>query len=538
MGYRELHRMEIEEVVRRWQVKESQRAIARATGLARETVKKYLAAAISLGLSATGPPPTEAQLVELRRLGVVAAQPIKRVAPQLAMLEPYRDQIATWLDQDQLLLTRIQELLDAQRVQVKYTTLRRFVRQAGLWKQPRSTVRMAPTAPGEVAEMDFEKLGTLIDPLTGKRQVVYGLLVVLVYSRYAFLWPLVQQTVEATIEGLEQAWRFFGGLPVRLILDNFPAAVAGPDPFNPRPTRAFVEYSQASGLLLDPARIRAPRDKPHVEAGVKYARERWWKGGHFIGLGDSRQQAEHWCRDVAGVRVHGTTRRLPRIVFEDEERMHLRPYDGVPYDVPLWKDVTVHPDHHVSVQYALYSAPSTTCPPGTKLEARCDQKLVKLYRAGELVKVHPRKPKGGRSTDYDDYPPERTAYAMRSPDRVVHQATQLGPNVGHFAERLLEGPFPWSKLRQGQKLLRLADRYTPERLDAACARALGFDLLEVRRVERILVLALEHEGQPALPPEQRVQPLPTGRFTRPGTAFDHRYPPVVASVTPVGEEPS
>jgi len=66
MGYRELHRMEIEEVVRRWQMKESQRAIARTTGLARETVKKYLAAAISLGLSATGPPPSEAQLLELR----------------------------------------------------------------------------------------------------------------------------------------------------------------------------------------------------------------------------------------------------------------------------------------------------------------------------------------------------------------------------------------------------------------------------------------------------------------------------------------
>ena len=211
MGYRELHRMEIEEVVRRWQVQESQRAIARATGLARETFKKYLAAAVRVGLSATGSPPTDAQLVELRRLGVVAAQPVKRVAPQVAVLEPYRDQIATWLDQDHLLLTRIQELLEAQRVPVKYTTLRRFVRQAGLWKQPRSTVRMAPTAPGEVAEMDFEKLGTLIDPVTGKRQVVYGLLVVLVYSRYAFLWPLVQQTVEATIEGLEQAWRFFGG---------------------------------------------------------------------------------------------------------------------------------------------------------------------------------------------------------------------------------------------------------------------------------------------------------------------------------------
>ena len=279
MGYRELHRMEIEEVIRRWQVKESQRAIARATGLARETVKKYLAAAIGLGLSATGPPPTEAQLVALRQLGVVAVQPVQRVAPRVAKLEPYREQIAPWLDQDHLLLTRIQELLDAQRVQVKYTTLRRYVRQAGLWKQPRSTVRMAPRAPGEVAEMDFEKLGTLVNPLNGKRQVVYGLLIILVYSRYAFLWPLMQQTVEATIDGLEQAWRFFGGgLPVRLILDNFPAAVAGPDALNPRPTRAFLEYSQARGLLLDPARVRSPRDKPHIENGVKYARERWWKG--------------------------------------------------------------------------------------------------------------------------------------------------------------------------------------------------------------------------------------------------------------------
>jgi hypothetical protein len=106
MGYRELHRMEIEEVVRRWQVNESQRAIARATGLARETVKKYVAAAGDLGLSATGPPPTERELVELRRLGVVATQPIVRVAPQAPTLEPYRDQIATWIDDDHLLLNR------------------------------------------------------------------------------------------------------------------------------------------------------------------------------------------------------------------------------------------------------------------------------------------------------------------------------------------------------------------------------------------------------------------------------------------------
>src|SRR5947209_8445602 len=209
-------------------------------------------------------------------------------------------------------------------------------------------------------------------------------------------------------------------------MDSFPGSVAGPDPRNPRPTRAFVEYSLARGLILDPARVRSPRDKPHVESGIRYGRERFWKGATFIDLADSRRRAEVWCRDGAGLRVHGTTRKLPRVVFEDEERAQLQPYDGVPYDVPVWREVTVHMDHHVSVQYALYSAPSVTCPPGTKLEARCD-------------------------------------------------------------------------------------------------RAVGFDLVDVRRVERILVLALEHEGQPSLPADQRVHELPVGRFARPGSAFDHRF---------------
>lgn len=515
--------MEIEEVVRRWQAGEGQRAIARATGLARATVAKYLAAATELGLGAAGPPPSPTDLVALHRLGVVTQAPITRVAPRRAVLVPHQAQIAAWLRQDHLQLTRVQELLTRQGVGVPYTTLRRFVRQAGLGTPPRSTVRLPETAPGAVAEMDFEQLGRLVDPITGKHQVVWGLSVVLVHSRHSFLWPLVQQTVEATLAGLEAAWRFFDGIPHRLILDNFPAAIAGPDALHPKPTRAFLEYSQARGFLLDPARVRHPKDKPHVERGVQYARERFWKGGTFRDLADARQQAERWCREVAGQRVHGTTRRVPLVAFEDAERTALLPYDGVPYDVPRWRAVTVQADHHVSVQYALYSAPSDTCPPGTTLEARADHDLVRLYRRGELVKTHPRQPKGGRSTDPTDYPAERATYAQRSAAPLLAQAQALGPQTGRFAERLLADAQTWQPLRQAQRLLRLADRYTPARLEAACARALGFDLVDVRRLERILVLALEHEGLPAPSAAPRVLPLPVSRYARPGRAFDHRF---------------
>ena len=110
---------------------------------------------------------------------------------------------------------------------------------------------------------------------------------------------------------------------------------------------------------------------------------------------DLRIQARHWCLETAGQRVHGTTRRLPLLVFQEEEQAKLLPWDGEPYDVPDWREVTVHPDHHIAYRYALYSAPSGSCPSGTKLEVRGDTKLVRLYKRGVLVKVHPRQPAYG-----------------------------------------------------------------------------------------------------------------------------------------------
>jgi hypothetical protein len=238
---------------------------------------------------------------------------------------------------------------------------------------------------------------------------------------------------------------------------------------------------------------------------------------------------------VAGQRRHGTTGERPIDVFEQHERMHLLAYDGVPFDVPIWRTVSVHLDHHVSFQSALYSAPWDRCPPRTRVEVRGDRQLVRLYAHGELVAVHARKPKGGRATDPAHYPPERVAYALRSPRRLVEQARFLGNSVGAFAERLLAEPHPWAKLRQAQKLLRLAERYGAERTDQACAYALSFELLNVRRLEHILEHALDQPADgAAVVPTSVVEiehATPSSRFARPGSAFDHRF------VTAAGARP-
>jgi hypothetical protein len=177
MGYRELSRMDIVEVIRRWQVG----AIARGSGVARKTVKKYLRAAEKLGLAANGPPLTEDQVVQLVHVGRVVTAPRVWASPEADRLEPYGEQITAWLQEEHLQFTRVQELLGQRGLHVPYSTLERFVWRLGLKPRGRrgDTACMAPTPPGEVAEMDFERLGLLFNPETGCRQWIWGLSITL-----------------------------------------------------------------------------------------------------------------------------------------------------------------------------------------------------------------------------------------------------------------------------------------------------------------------------------------------------------------------
>src|SRR6266536_1741955 len=196
--YREVGLMQVVEILRRWRAGESARTIAQAMGLARNTVGKYLREARHLGLSPQGPPPTNEQLLTLRGLSQTA--PPARAAPRAMLLESHGEQIAAWLEQ-RYQLTRIAELLGQQGIAVPYMTLHRFVRSHGLAAVPQDTVRMADTAPGEVAEFDFGTLGRLTDATTGKRHLVWAMNLALSFSRHQFVWPLIRQTLEEVIAG-------------------------------------------------------------------------------------------------------------------------------------------------------------------------------------------------------------------------------------------------------------------------------------------------------------------------------------------------
>lgn len=248
MAFLEVHMVQVREIIRRWQAGENKTAIGRASGVSARTVGRYIEAAKAVGVCQDGEPPPEGLLTVLLRRNHAGPLP-RRETSATRQMAGHEEQVARWLGEERLQLTRIHELLVRQGVAVSYSTLRRYVRETGLWKGAPSTLRMANWPPGEVAEMDFGRLGIIVDASAGKRQMVWALLVVLPYSRHCFVWPLLGQTLVESIVGLEAAWRFFGGVPKRLILDNFSAAIAGPDALEPRPTRGFLEYSQARGFL-------------------------------------------------------------------------------------------------------------------------------------------------------------------------------------------------------------------------------------------------------------------------------------------------
>jgi hypothetical protein len=283
--------------------------------------------------------------------------------------------------------------------------------------------------------------------------------------------------------------------------------VADADAVNPRLTREWLEYAQARGFVTDPARVRHPRDKPRVERAVQYVQGNFFAGEAFLDLADARVKMTAWL-DAVNMRVHGSTRQVPAVVFAELEAPRLLPAPAGRYQVPYWAHVKVHVDYHIQVAKALYSVPYRLA--GTRVTARADEYLVKIYQRDQLVKTHPRQRPGSRSTDTADMPPGVEGYATRTMDKMIAQAGFYGEHVGIYARRLLDGDAPWMMMRSVCRLAGLAKRYGPAAAEAACSRALDVDVINVSKIESMLVNATE-KNQAAQPAAASAG---AGRFAR------------------------
>ena len=211
MTYMEHGMWEILDVLRRYYRGESKVKISNSTKRGRNTVKRYIHTAEGLGwLQSEEPTETIASAVlQLLRPG----RPQNRPGDIEIKLKPHQKRILEWLSPADgkrgLKLTKVHQLLERDGIFVRYEALSRFAKKHCDFRQAKVTVRMAETEPGEIAEVDFGKLGPVYDNLTGKNKIAHALLVTLPYSRHQYVHISFFQKLPDLICALENAWFFF-----------------------------------------------------------------------------------------------------------------------------------------------------------------------------------------------------------------------------------------------------------------------------------------------------------------------------------------
>lgn len=501
-----LHMNYLRDLIHRLRANESERRIAHDLQISRTTVRHYHEVAQQQGLlSSDSPMPDDATLAAI--LGPVPCPP---TTP--STVEPYAEVVRRLLDQKIEMTAIWQRLRQNYGYTGGYSSVRRFVHRVQP-SEPRVVVRVHTLA-GEEAQVDFGPIGLLYDPSTGRLRSAYVFVATLCYSRHQYAELVFDQKMPTWIALHRRAFEYWGGVPRRIVPDNLKAAVKEALVHDPTLAEAYRRMAQHYGFVISPTRPHTPQHKGKVENGIHYVQRNFLAGQEFTDIYTANQRLAIWVREIAGTRDHGTTHQTPLSLFHEHEQSVLLPLPPDPFTLCEIKPVKVHPDCHVVIAGSYYSAPYRYV--GQTLDAHVGERVVQLFHGQELVATHERATKPGQwMTRLDHYPPSKAAYLERTPARCRKIAAQIGPATTQVVETLL-GERPLDRLRAVQGILRMEETVGPQRLEAACARALHFGNVHYRGIKGILNAALDREPLPETAP-----PVPPRQFAfaRPACEF-------------------
>lgn len=489
--------VDVVELLQHWHAGRRIGELSSSLGVDPKTIRKYTAPALDAGITPGGPALGAAEwaaLVEHWFPGLVDRSIRQSSWPAIAV---HHERIEGWLG-EVTVATIHQRLRDDHGLAASQSSLRRYIAARFDEQVRRDAVRVLRDTPpaGEEAQVDYGLLGRWFDPVTQRTRKVWGFIMVLSFSRMLFLRPVLSMDAASWVAAHVAAFEFFGGSVLRVVPDNLKTGVIRPDLYDPLINRAFGEFAAYYRCLVDPARALKPRDKATVERSVPYARDSFFAGRavEFATLAAMVADALRWSAEVANVRQHrGLERVSPKELFDAEEAAALTPLPATAFELAAWSTPLVPPDIHVKVGAALYSVPWRHI--GRRVDARAGERTVEIYLDGAVVATHVRIDRG-RQTNYDHYPPDKIAFMMRTPAWCRRRAAELGPSVVAVVEELMQVNALY-RLRSAQGVLRLADKHTPGRLDAACARALAVGDPSYRTVKGILAAGTEDDSPAA-----------------------------------------
>jgi transposase len=341
----------------------SQRAVARLTGLSRNTVAKL----------AREPAP----------------QPF-RPPLRLSQLDPFKPYLAERFQKYPLsavrLLAEIQPMGYTGSIDVlcRYLATLRQQQQ----RQAKATVRFE-TPPGQQAQADWAYCGAFPDP-TGQLVKIYAFVMVLGFSRMLFVQFTTAMHLEQLLACHLEAFAYFGGWPHELLYDNM-AQVKLPG----GPTAAwnplFLDFACYYGFTPRTCRVRRPRTKGKVERMVDYVKDNFLTGRCFVDLADLNTLGRSWLDQTANVRIHATTGQRPCDLLPKEELTALTRL--APYRLARKSARQVSAEGFVHLEKSRYSVPPAHVGQTVLVEVG-EQRVI--IRAGELVIAeHSRAPQPG-----------------------------------------------------------------------------------------------------------------------------------------------
>lgn len=488
--------------------------IARALGISKGVVAKYLKLAAEAGLS--WPLPDELDDAALERR-LYHRPPVVRMS---AHVEPDYARVHQELKRKGVTLTLLWEeyRADIGAAAYQYTAFcTRYRSWCGTLKRSMRQIHRA----GEKLFADYAgPTVPIIDAATGEIRFASIFVAVLGASSYTYACATAGQTQADWLKGIGQALEFIGGVTALVVPDNPRALIRDANRYEPELNRATAEFAAHYGTVILPARPRRPQDKAKVEVGVQVV-ERWilarLRHRQFFSLAELNAAIAELLR-ILNARPFKKLPGCRRSAFENLDLPYLKPLPASPFVIAEWKRARVNIDYHVEFEHHYYSVPHQLV--RQEVELRITLGTLEVLAHGRRVASHPRSHRrGGYSTTPEHMPAAHRAHADWSPGKLLAWASAVGAATGELVKRLLEEKkHPEQGYRSCLGLMRLARTSGRERMEAACERALALRAHSYKSVASILAKGLDR--QPLAPPAQAELSLPEHANVR-GPAYYH-----------------
>ena len=477
----------------------SHEKIARACGLSKGAVSKYVSLVAARGID--WPLPDDIDETRLNAL----LFPVK--AKQCRFIEPDYFHIHQELKRKGVTL----QLLWAEYVAVHEERSYRYSQYCNRYRQWRGkqkrSMRQLHRA-GEKLFIDYcGPTVDVVDPSTGEIRTAQVFVSVLGASSYTYVEATWSQSLPDWIASHQRALRFYGGVPELLVPDNLRAAVTRACRYEPKINDTYAEMAAHYQTAVLPARPYKPQDKGKAESGVQIV-ERWilarLRHHTFFTLAELNGAIAELLPDLNERPFQGRTE-CRKDLFDGIDRPALRALPQDDYEYAEWRKAKPGIDYHVEVEKRYYSVPHALV--GHKLDLRITASTVEVMHKGQRVAAHPRHGKGAFSTLTEHMPKSHRAHREWSPGRFLNWGRDIGPCTAQVVKQQLEDrPHPEHGYRACLGLLNLGRRYDRSRLEKACERALLIRSASYKSIASILKQGLDKQpldsqdnGQDELP---------------------------------------